>query len=107
MAVSAQPSGNVRQECFTACIMILQQWQRGFLLVEKQMCWLRDGKKIMESNRSLMYPFLQKNAVPTTAVSQWENEGLISRQERIHAESIGAMQPFETVCFHSDYHFQL
>lgn len=44
-----------------------------------------------------MYPFLQKNAVPTTAVSQWENEGLISRHGRIHAESIGTMQPFETV----------
>lgn len=62
----------------------------------------------MESNWSLMYPFLQKNAVPTTAVSQWENEGLISRHRRIHAESIGTLQPFRgSLCFHSDYHFHL
>lgn len=36
--------------------------------------------------------------VPTTTVFQWENEGLISRQEkRIHADSIGSMQLLQPV----------
>lgn len=58
-------------------------------------------KKIIESNLSLMYPFLKKTqqkspSIYTTAWRQRRNKGLISRQKKgINVENTGTMQRLE------------